>query len=348
MGVGTPVGMKRSLLWHGAIVALLVVTFPRPGMAAAPSAEVTIDSIQTKAETAISWIESRTVAYQTFLSKGPTVSAATAERDRAILEMYAKAAQTQLEIYALMAQHPGDTEVAAAGQEAIAAVYEAASEESQMTRELCDEFVAASLSAETTTTTVATAAPPPTTTSTTLPGASTTSTTTPAGHTTTTAAADLTTTTSVVSNPVTTAANQSSPVEPISNTTQPSSGPDPSPPGTGADSDPAGEGPVNQSTSELAVRLISGGIPAGLQRANLDGTGESAVSIEDALELRVLRTLIRLSVPAAIGAPLVDLALLLRAVVAAFVSGMATLAWPAGTLSASLFLYGIWRRIRRI
>jgi hypothetical protein len=348
MGVGTPVGMKRSLLWHGAIVALLVVMFARPGMAAAPSAEVTIDSIQTKAETAISWIESRTVAYQTFLSKGPTVSAATAERDRAILEMYAKAAQTQLEIYALMAQHPGDTEVAAAGQEAIAAVYEAASEESQMTRELCDEFVAASLSAETTTTTVATAAPPPTTTSTTLPGASTTSTTTPAGHTTTTAAADLTTTTSVVSNPVTTAANQSSPVEPISNTTQPSSGPDPSPPGTGADSDPAGEGPVNQSTSELAVRLISGGIPAGLQRANLDGTGESAVSIEDALELRVLRTLIRLSVPAAIGAPLVDLALLLRAVVAAFVSGMATLAWPAGTLSASLFLYGIWRRIRRI
>lgn len=312
-----------------------------PARAAAPSPEDTIAAIEAEAAAAAAWMDSRTAAYVEFLSNDPTVSEATAERDRAIFEMYASAFQSQLNIYQLMTGPP-DADVEAAGQEAISAVYEAAGEESQMTRELYEEFVAALAAATTTTTTTTTTTllpglPPLPTTSTTLPGLPTTSTTNPDDTTTTT---DGPATPPGTSTSTTIAAEPGAPSGPTSTTL-------PSLP-AGGPATPTVDGPEaglgNLSTSELAIRLIGDPVPVGVERAN----PEDGADGDRGLGFRVIRGLIRLSLPAAITAPLVDVALLLRAVVAAFLSGMATLAWPAGTLSGSLLLYGIWRRVRRI
>ena len=330
-------GKERNWHWLGATLTALLMTLAVPVLAAVLSPEDTIAAIEAEEAAAASWMEARSDAYVEFLSTNPTSSEATAERDRAILEMYSRAFQTQLTVYGLMAQHPADSEVAAAGQEAISAAYEVAAEESQMTRELCDEFVAALAAVTTTTTTLLADLPPVTTTSTTLPGLPTTSTTNP----------DVTTTTTDGPAPppgsstsTTMAAEPGVPSGPTS-TTLPSL--PASRPGTPTvDGPEAGFG--NLSTSELAIRLIGDPVPVGLERAN----PEDGADGDQGLGFRVIRGLIRLSLPAAITEPLVDVALLLRAVVAAFLSGMATLAWPAGTLSGSLLLYGIWRRFRRI
>jgi hypothetical protein len=337
LDVGASVGKERT--WHrrGAVLSALLMTLAVPALAAAPSPEDTIAAIEAEEEAAAVWMDSRTAAYAGFLSNAPTSSEATAERDRAILEMYSRAFQTQLTVYGLMAQHPADSEVAAAGQEAISAAYEVAAEESQMTRELYDEFVAALAAVTTTTTTLLADLPPVTTTSTTLPGLPTTSTTNPDDTTTTT---DGPATPPGTSTSTTMAAEPGAPSGPTSTTL-------PTLPASGSVT-PTVDGPEagfgNLSTSELAIRLIGDPVPVGLERAN----PEDGAYGDQGLGFRVIRGLIRLSLPAAITEPLVDVALLLRAVVAAFLSGMATLAWPAGTLSGSLLLYGIWRRVRRI
>lgn len=337
--VGAAVGTVRRWSRLGATLTVLLMTLAVPALAAVLSPEDTIAAIEAEGEAAASWMEARSAAYMGFLSSGPTLAQAATERDRAIVEMYSRAFQAQLKTYELMAQYPGNPEVAAAGQEAIGVAYEAAAEESQMTRELYDEFVAA-LAAATTTTTTTTllpGLPPLPTTSTTLPGLPTTSTTIPGDTTTTTEGPS---TPSGGSTSTTTAAGPGEPSGPPSTTP-------PAPPESGAAAqavDGSEEGFGNLSNSELAIRLIGDQVPVGLERANLgDGGGG-----DQGLKFRVIRGLIRLSLPAAITAPLVDLGLLLRAVVAAFLSGMATLAWPAGTLSGFLFLYGIWRRVRRV
>lgn len=316
------------------------MTLALPALAAVPSPEDTIAAIEAEAAAAAAWMDSRTAAYAEFLSDEPTASEASDERDRAILQMYSRAFQTQITVYGLIAQHPDDPEVVAAGHEAISAVYEAAGEESQLTRELHDEFLAELAAATTTTTTTTTPLadlPPLPTTSTTLPDLPTTSTTNPDVTTTTT---DGPATPPGSSTSTTMAAEPGAPSGPTS-TTLPTL-----PAGSSAipTVDGSQEGFGNLSTSELAIRLIGDQVPVGLERAN----PEDGADGDQGPEFRVIRGLIRLSLPAAITAPLVDVALLLRAVVAAFLSGMATLAWPAGTLSGSLLLYGIWRRVRRI
>lgn len=331
-------GKERTWQWLGATLTALLMTLAVPVLAAVLSPEDKIAAIEAEAAAAASWMESRTAAYVEFLSNDPTVSEATAERDRAIFEIYASAVQSQLKIYQLMTGPP-DADVAAAGQEAISAVYEAAAEESQMTRELHDEFVAALVAATTTTTTTTLLAdlPPLSTTSTTLSGLPTTSTTNPP---------DTTTTTAGPATPPGGSTSTTIATEPAA-TSGPTSTTLPAPPDSGAATqtvDGSEEGFGNLSTSELAIRLIGDRVPVGLERANLEDGGVG----DQGLGFRVIRGLIRLSVPAAITVPLVDLALLLRAVVAAFLSGMATLAWPAGTLTGSLLLYGIWRRVKRI
>jgi hypothetical protein len=325
------VGKERNRHWLGATLTALLMTLAVPVLAAVLSPEDTIAAIEAEEEAAVTWMESRSAAYMEFLTTNPTLSEASAERDQAILEMYSQAFQTQMTVYGLIAQHPDDPEVAGAGQEAISAAYEAAAEESQITGELFDEFEAALAAVTTTTTTTTTTLlpglPPLPTTSTTLPGLPTTTTTNPPDTTTTT------------DRPATTPGSSTSTTIPSTTVpTRPAGGP--GAPTVGGSE----EGFGNLSTSELAIRLIGDQVPVGLERANLEDGGEG----DQGLGFRVIRGLIRLSLPAAITAPLVDLALLLRAVVAAFLSGMATLAWPAGTLSGSLFLYGIWRRLRRI
>ncbi len=342
---------------------MLLMTLAVPALAAAPSPEDTIAAIEAEAAAAAAWMDSRTAAYTAFLSNDPTVSEAAAERDRAIFEIYARAFQTQLTVYGLMAQHPADSEVAAAGQEAISAAYEVAAEESQMTRELYDEFVAALAAATTTTTPSTTTTTTSTTTTTTLgpglPPLPTTSTTLP-GLPATTSSTTTTTTRDATTAATTTTDGPATPSSGSTSTTigaepgaadSPTSTTVPTPPESSSSAEQTVNGSDSQgllgnlSTSELAIQLIGDQVPVGLERANPESSSPSG---EQDLEFRVIRGLIRLSLPAAITAPLVDVALLLRAVVAAFLSGMATLAWPAGTLSGSLLLYGIWRRVRRI
>lgn len=347
LNVGASVGVERT--WHrlGATLTVLLMTLAVPALAAVPSPEDTIAAIEAEAAAAAAWMDSRTAAYAKFLSDDPTVSEASDERDRAILEMYSKAFQTQMTVYGLIAQHPDDPEVAAAGHEAISAVYEAAGEESQLTRELYDEFLA-ELAATTTTTTTATTTttllpglPPLPTTSTTIPDLPTTSTTNPDGTTTTT---DRLAAPPAGSTSTTIGVEPGAAVSPTSTTL-------PTPPersfsaGQSVDGSDSEGIAGNLSTSALAIQLIGDQVPVGLERANPESSSPSG---EQGLEFGVIRGLIRLSLPAAITVPLVDLALLLRAVVAAFLSGIATLAWPAGTLTGSLFLHGIWRRVRRI
>jgi hypothetical protein len=366
------VGVERT--WHrlGATLTVLLMTLAVPALAAAPSPEDTIAAIEAEAAATAAWMEARTAAYVEFLSNDPTVAEATAERDRAIFEMYVTAFQSQLTIDQLMNGRP-DADVAAAGQEAISAVYETAAEESQMTRELYDEFVAGVAAATTTTTTASTTTttastttttasttttttsttttlapglPPLPTTSTTLPGLPTTSTTTTTrdGSTATTTTTDGPATPSSGSTPTTIGAEPGAADSPTSTTV-------PTPPDSSSSAEQSVDGSSpegmlgNLSTSELAIHLIGDQVPVGLELSNPESSSPAG---EQEMEFGVIRGLIRLSLPAAITVPLVDLALLLRAVVAAFLSGMATLAWPAGTLSGFLFLYGIWRRVKRI
>ncbi len=57
--------------------------------------------------------------------------------------------------------------------------------------------------------------------------------------------------------------------------------------------------------------------------------------------------LLRLRLPSVVSDPLIDLYLVLRAIAAAFMSGIAAMAWPAATLVTGLAIHWGVRILRR-
>ncbi len=319
------------------LASLLMFLSIPAGAWAGPTPEQTIAAIQAKAEAAEAWFDARADQYYSLLATNkPTATKALEDLNKAISNVNDKAATTELEITELMAKHPGNQDVQDAGTGAIANVWDAAASAIAAMTNAYDAYIAGTSTTTTlppvTTTTLPTVTTTlPKVTTTTLPTVTTTlpKVTTTLPTTTTTAPEPTSTTFAGTSTTTTTIAPQAVP-EPAPPTTTTTTTPElvaavpPLPP----------EPPL--STAALASRLGAVAASTSAQPLTLSHTEE--VTSEPASTVGSVLELVRISLPAAVVDPIVDLFIIFQAVAAAFVSGVLALAWPATVLLLILMI----------
>ncbi len=298
---------------------LLAVT--GQALAAPPDPVALIQAKQAKAIADMDTVVSR---YEQYLEGSPSLDEAKAERDVALADIARIAQKARTDIQAEMLKHPTDPAVQQAGLEALAAVTNYETSASSSVRNAYDAY--ASGSTTTTTTTTLIQLPPPlppltTTTSTTLPPVLPSPTTT-----TTTTQSNATTTPGEVppSTTSTTVVGGSQPVD------------RPEPP-VGAPADTGTEAGSGISIALSAALPAASGQPA---------TSGSPAQPAAGTDLGDMVEFLRLRLPPAFADPMVDFMIILRAVIAAFTSGIATMKWPVGAMSVGFLIQQGARRFR--
>ncbi len=314
----------RDLLVAFALASGLLISLP--AAAAGPTPEQTIAAIEAKKEAAEAWIDQRADDYFGYLATNPTPPAAAAERDRALAEIAAKAAEADVDISGKMEQHPNNQDVQEVGQDAIANVYGTADSESTAISQAYNAYIGGSSTTTTSTTlppsTTTTTQPPPTTTTTSITPTSTSSTTT-------TIAADVSTTTVVGAG---SGAGSQSPATSTSEPTQGSSKADDEDPGPAAI---AGAGPkrpglIAAPNLNPDPRIAAGGIASA-----------------NPVDIRPVLDMLRLRLPSVLSEPLVDLLVVLSAIAAAFMSGIGAVGWPTAILICGFLGVQLVEALRR-
>jgi len=281
---------------------------------AGPTPEQSIAVIERIAEGAAAAIEGLTDSYYSYLNGNPSQSQALSQLNQAISDMMAEAANAESDIADKMKQHLTSQEVQDAGNDAIANVWDTATTESAAITAAYNAYIGGAtttpaLPAATTTTL-------PTVTTTTLPTVTTTTTTTTLAGSTTTS---ITAISGGAAGPKTTTTTPTT-TTPTTTTTVPDlvAAAPPLPP----------KPPL--STAALASRL--GTMASGSTAQPLTVTRVAASGTDSPGGIGSVLELVRISLPAAVMDPIIDVFIVLQAMAAAFVSGVLALAWPAAAL----------------
>lgn len=319
-----------------ALTSLLMCFTMVPPLAAwaTTSPEQSIRVIEIVAEAAAGEFDSLSDQYHTFLESNPSSTEALTGLNQAVADVNRARDDAVAAIEAKMRQNPENQDVQDAGNAAIAAIWDTAASEIAAMTNSYNAYIAGA----TTTTTLpsVTTTTLPTVTTTTLP---TVTTTLPKVTTT------LLTTTTTAQGPTSTTLDGTSTT---TTTITPQAVPEPAPPSTTTTTTPelvAAAPPLPPepplSTAALASRL--GAMAAFTSAQPLTLTRVAEVVSEPGSTVGSVLELVRISLPAAVVDPIVDMFIILQAVAAAFVSGVLALAWPAAVLLLVLLVQAAMR-----